>query len=112
MAVIKAKKVEFRVLKQEIDGAAAKYMMTLSYEPDGFESKELLNIVLADETPYIEIGVETENITKILQRTGPTVGEHPDSLGIMSPEEIYFNRSQHNQTGKLTPGEFEWQSKK
>ena len=32
MAVIKAKKVEFRVLKQEINGAAAKYVMTLSYD--------------------------------------------------------------------------------
>ena len=60
MAVIKASKVEFQVLKQDIPGAAAKYVMTLSYEPEGFKSKEILNIVLADETPYIDIGVETE----------------------------------------------------
>ena len=53
MAVIKAKKVEFQVLKQDVNGAASKFMMTLSYEPEGLESKEILNIVLCDETPYI-----------------------------------------------------------
>ena len=107
MAVIKASKVEFQVLKQDITGAAAKYVMTLSYEPEGFQSKEILNIVLADETPYIDIGVETETATRILQRTGPTVGEHPDGPEIMSPEDVYYSH-----TTKLTPKDSEWRSKK
>jgi len=96
MAVIKAKKVEFRVLKQEINGAAAKYVMTLSYEPEGFESKEILNIVLADETPYIDIGIETENATTILQRTGPTVASHPDDGELLSPEDLYYKQTIKN----------------
>ena len=89
MAVIKAKKVEFEVLRQDINDAASKYMMVLSYEPEGLESKEILNIVLCDETPYISLGVETTSYTKILQRTGPHVLQHPDEY-IMSPEELYF----------------------
>ena len=89
MAVIKAKKVEFQVLKQDVNGAASKFMMTLSYEPEGLESKEILNIVLCDETPYIDLGVENERYTKILQRTGPHVLQHPDDY-VMSPEELYF----------------------
>ena len=90
MAVIKAKKVEFEVLKQDINDAASKFMITLSYEPEGLESKEILNIVLCDETPYISLGVETTSYTKILQRTGPE-GHHPDDDYISSPEDLYFN---------------------
>jgi hypothetical protein len=36
MAVIKANKVEFEVIRQDVPGAAAKYMMVLSYEPVGY----------------------------------------------------------------------------
>ena len=93
MAVIKAKKVEFEVLKQNINGAAAKYMMTLSYEPEGFESKEILNIVLCDETPYISLGEETESFTKILQQTGPDVHQHPDDDHVLSPEDLYHQQT-------------------
>ena len=106
MAVIKASKVEFQVLKQDIPGAAAKYVMTLSYEPEGFKSKEILNIVLADETPYIDIGVETETATRILQRTGPNCGEHHDGPEIRSPEDIYYQEKI-----KLTPEDREWRTK-
>jgi hypothetical protein len=94
MAVIKAKKVEFELLKQDVNGAAAKYMMTLSYEPEGLESKEILNIVLCDETPYINVGVENERFTRIHQRTGPDVDPHPDDHYLLSPEELFFNIEQ------------------
>jgi len=97
MAVIKAKKVEFEVLKQNINGAAAKYMMTLSYEPEGLESKEILNIVLCDQTPYINVGVETETNTRIHQRTGPDVEQHPDDYYLLSPEELFYNISKEEQ---------------
>ena len=100
MAVIKAKKVEFQILKQNINGAAAKYMMTLSYEPEGFESKEILNIVLCDQTPYIDIGIETERYTKILQRTGPDVSPHPDADYVLSPEELYYIQSKEAQSNE------------
>jgi hypothetical protein len=91
MAVIKAKKVEFEVLKQNMNGAAAKYMMTLSYEPEGLESKEILNIVLCDETPYISLGEETERYVRLIQRTGPTVGKHPDDGELLSPEDLFID---------------------
>ena len=99
MAVIKAKKVEFQVLKQDVNDAASKFMMTLSYEPEGLESKEILNIVLCDETPYIDLGVENERFTKILQRTGPHVSQHPDDY-VMSPEELYFAYQKNKERAK------------
>ena len=97
MAVIKAKKVEFELLKQDVNGAAAKYMMTLSYEPEGLESKEILNIVLCDETPYITLGVENERFTKILQRTGPGISPHPDADYVLSPEDLYYQQTLEEQ---------------
>ena len=113
MAVIKAKKVEFELLKQDIPGAAAKYMMTLSYEPEGLESKEILNIVLCDKTPYINIGVETQQYTKIHQRTGPDVEPLPDGWFLLPPEELFLNIEAANQTNKkLTPEDEEWRTRK
>ena len=97
MAVIKAEKVEFEVLKQEVNGAAAKFMMKLSYQPEGLESKEILNIVLCDETPYITLGLENERYTKILQRTGPGVSQHPDDDHVLSPEDLYYRQKLEEQ---------------
>ena len=41
MAVIKAEKVEFEVLKQEVNGAAAKFMLKLASEDQADEDIEL-----------------------------------------------------------------------
>jgi len=65
-------------------------MMVLSYEPEGLESKEILNIVLCDETPFISLGVETTRFTKILQQTGPGA-RHPDDEHVSAPEDLFFN---------------------
>ena len=57
MSVIKAAKCEIEIQEQtDLDKglAAAKYMVTLSYEPEGLESKEIISIVLTDTLPYIK----------------------------------------------------------
>ena len=56
MSVIRAAKCEIEIQEQtdlDKDLAAAKYMVILSYEPEGLESKEIISIVLTDTLPYI-----------------------------------------------------------
>lgn len=71
MAVIKANKVEFEVIRQDVPGAAAKYMMVLSYEPVGYQSKEIIDIVLCNKIPYIKLAKEDSRILDVLQMSGP-----------------------------------------
>ena len=57
MSVIRAAKCEIEIQEQtdlDKDLAAAKYMVILSYEPEGLESKEIISIVLTDTLPYIK----------------------------------------------------------
>ena len=56
MSVIRAAKCEIEIQEQtdlDKDLAAAKYMVILSYEPEGLESKEIISIVLTNTLPYI-----------------------------------------------------------
>ena len=48
MSIIKAKKCEVEIQEQTIEGAAAKYVVILSYEPEGEFSKEIISIVLTN----------------------------------------------------------------
>ena len=82
MAVIKAKKVEFQVLKQDVNGAASKYYDDFILRTRRFQSKEIVNIVLCDETPYISILEEKyrQQYKKLLQRTTRKTQKHPEQL--------------------------------
>ena len=71
MAVIKANKVEFEIIKQNVNGAAAKYLIKLSFEPMQFESKEIVSLILTNQTPYITLAEEDERCMNILQDAGP-----------------------------------------
>ena len=73
MAVIKASKVSFEVIKQNVLGAAAKYVCKLSYEPIGEQSNELVAMVLCNETPYVKMSIENADSVMTVQETGPTL---------------------------------------
>ena len=123
MAVIKASKVSFEVIKQNVLGAAAKYVCKLSYEPIGEQSNELVAIVLANETPYVKMSIENATSVMTLQETGPTLTRPKE---IKTPEQLFggdatveemreaYNDAVYQDTlkGRLTPEDKEWQSKK
>ena len=54
MSIIKANKVEVEIQEQTVPDAGAKYMVVLSYEPEGLQSKEIISVVLTDELPYLK----------------------------------------------------------
>tara|TARA_R100000988_G_C3893941_1_gene114180 strand:- start:8 stop:379 length:372 start_codon:yes stop_codon:yes gene_type:complete len=123
MAVIKANKVEFEVIKQNVNGAAAKYLIKLSYEPMQFESKENVSLILTNQTPYITFAEEDERCMNVLQCCGP---DGHTSSPFEPPEKVFGNKptkeemldaiiEDENQLmakGKLTPEDIEWRSRK
>ena len=54
MSIIKAAKCEVEIQEQTHADAGAKYMVVLSYEPVGLQSKEIISVVLTDELPYLK----------------------------------------------------------
>tara|TARA_B100000029_G_scaffold457674_1_gene486581 strand:+ start:386 stop:634 length:249 start_codon:yes stop_codon:yes gene_type:complete len=54
MSIIKAAKCEVEIQEQTIPDAGAKYMVVLSYEPEGTQSKEIISVVLTNELPYLK----------------------------------------------------------
>ena len=54
MSIIKAKRCEIEIQEQTIEDAGAKYMVVLSYEPEGKQSKEIISIVLTDALPGLK----------------------------------------------------------
>ena len=54
MSIIKAAKCEIEIQEQKAPDAGARYMVVLSYEPEGLQSKEIISIVLTDTLPYIK----------------------------------------------------------
>ena len=68
MSIIKAKKCEVEIQEQTIEGAAAKYVVILSYEPENEFSKEIISIVLTNHKPYLKETIDTlENDMKKLE---------------------------------------------
>ena len=61
MSIIKAKKCEVEIQEQTIEGAAAKYVVILSYEPEGEFSKEIISIVLTNHKPHLKETVDNGN---------------------------------------------------
>ena len=61
MSIIKAKKCEVEIQEQTIEGAAAKYVVILSYEPEGEFSKEIISIVLTDLKPHLKETIDNGN---------------------------------------------------
>ena len=123
MAVIKAGKVKFEVIKQNFLGAAAKYVCKLSYEPIGETSNELICMVLCSETPYVTLSEEDRSSLKTIQETGPSLTppkaiKTPEQLFGLEPtqeevKEAYDEAlTQDILKNKLTPEDKEWLSKK
>ena len=123
MAVIKANKVEFEVIKQNVNGAAAKYLIKLSYEPMQFESKENVSLILTNQTPYITFAEEDERCMNLLQVCGPdghttspfeppekVFGDKPTKEEML--DAIIEDENQLMAKGKLTPEDIEWRSRK
>ena len=54
MSIIKAAKCEIEIQQQSVKDAGAKYMVVLSYEPEGTQSKEIISIVLTDTLPHLK----------------------------------------------------------
>ena len=123
MAVIKANKVKFEVVKQNILGAASKYMIKLSYEPIHYESNELVSIILCNETPYITLSEEKRDSVTTLQETGPSLTPPPK---VTTPEQLFGMEPTIEEVseaaiadenmaiagGRLTPEDAAWRSKK
>ena len=61
MSIIKAKKCEVEIQEQTVEGAAAKYVVILSYEPEGEFSKEIISIVLTNNKPHLKETVDNGN---------------------------------------------------
>ena len=123
MAVIKANKVQFEVIKQNLNGAASRYLIKLSFEPTQFESKEIVSLILTNNTPYITLSEEDERCMNILQQCGP---DGHTTKPYLPPEEVFGNEptkeemldaiiEDENQLiakQKLTPEAAAWRSKK
>ena len=54
MSIIKANKCEVEIQEQTAPGAASKYMVVLSYEPEDKMTKEIISVVLTDEPPFLK----------------------------------------------------------
>ena len=123
MAVIKARNVEFEVIRQDVEGAAAKYLIKLSFEPMQFQSKEIVSLILCDRTPYITLANEDGSVFNILQKTGP---EGHTTRPYRPPEEVFPKKPTREQylqdyiqdedmeyaKGKLTQEDLAWRTKK
>ena len=123
MAVIKANKVEFEVIKQNVNGAAARYLIKLSFEPTQFQSKEIVSLILTNNTPYITLAEEDERTINVLQKCGPdghttTPYEPPEKVFGNEPtkeemlDAIIEDENQLIAKQKLSPEAAEWRSKK
>ena len=123
MAVIKANKVEFEVIKQNVNGAAARYLIKLSFEPTQYESKEIVSLILTNKTPYITFAEEDERMMNVLQCCGPdghttkpfeppekVFGDKPTKEEML--DAIIEDENQLMAKGKLTPEDVEWRSRK
>ena len=62
MSIIKAAKCEVEIQEQTAADAGAKYMVVLSYEPEGLQSKEIISVVLTDTLPYLKQTIDKGNI--------------------------------------------------
>ena len=62
MSIIKAAKCEVEIQEQTVPDAGAKYMVVLSYEPEGLQSKEIISVVLTDALPYLKQTIDKGDI--------------------------------------------------
>ena len=83
MSIIKAKKCEVEIQEQTIKDAACKYVVILSYEPDGKFSKEIISIVLSDLKPIVKQTIDLGD--RIVEKNVATPTKPKD---ITTPEEL------------------------
>ena len=83
MSIIKAKKCEVEIQEQTVEGAAAKYVVILSYEPEGEFSKEIISIVLSDLKPIVKQTIDLGD--RIVEKNVATPTKPKD---ITTPEEL------------------------
>jgi len=83
MSIIKAKKCEVEIQEQTIKDAACKYVVILSYEPDGKFSKEMISIVLSDLKPIVKQTIDLGD--RIVEKNVATTTKPKD---ITTPEEL------------------------
>ena len=58
MSLIRAAKCEIEIQEQHLDEkhlAASRYVVILSYEPEGLQSKEIISVVLTNNPPYLKL---------------------------------------------------------
>ena len=83
MSIIKAKKCEVEIQEQTNSNAAAKYMVVLSYEPEGELSKEIISVVLTNFKPIIKQTMDLGD--RVVEKNVATPTKPKD---ITTPEEL------------------------
>ena len=83
MSIIKAKKCEVEIQEQTVEGAAAKYMVVLSYEPEEVQSKEIISTVLTNFKPIIKQTIDLGHA--VVEKNVATPTKPKD---ITTPEEL------------------------
>ena len=83
MSIIKANRCEVEIQEQTVKDAACKYMVSLSYEPNGKYSKEIISIVLSDLKPIIKHTIDLGD--RIVEKNVATTTKPKK---ITTPEEL------------------------
>ena len=83
MSIIKANRCEVEIQEQTVKDAACKYMVSLSYEPNGKYSKEIISIVLSDLKPIVKQTIDLGD--RIVEKNVATPTKPKD---ITTPEEL------------------------
>ena len=84
MSIIKASKCEIEIQEQTVKDAACKYMVSLSYEPNGKYSKEIISIVLCDLKPFVKHTIDLGD--RIVEKNVATTTKPKD---VTTPEQIF-----------------------
>jgi hypothetical protein len=83
VSIIKANRCEVEIQEQTVKDAACKYMVSLSYEPNGKYSKEIISIVLSDLKPIIKHTIDLGD--RIVEKNVATTTKPKK---ITTPEEL------------------------
>jgi len=83
VSIIKANRCEVEIQEQTVKDAACKYMVSLSYEPNGKYSKEIISIVLSDLKPIVKQTIDLGD--RIVEKNVATPTKPKD---ITTPEEL------------------------
>ena len=90
MSIIKATRCEIEIQEQTVKDAACKYMVSLSYEPNGKYSKEIISIVLCDLKPFVKHTIDLGD--RIVEKNVATTKKPKE---ITTPEQLLGLEANH-----------------